>query len=136
MQELEQHPERHHLLTPGLAFDPEIVFTIDYLADSAGWAHTMQLYPDGSADYISHRPDQLDKGVRWICRTPDQDALGMVLPATAEPEGYHAEQAKGNIKVIPAGGTYLCEMEAGVLTPEEARQMEKHIEEIIAAGGA
>ena len=30
----------------------------------------------------------------------------MVLPATAEPEGYHAEKAKGHIKVIPAGGSY------------------------------
>src|SRR5690606_3426413 len=106
--------------------------TIDYLADSEGWAHTMQLYPDGSADYIRHRPAQLDKGVRWICRTPDQDALGMVLPATAEPEGYHAEKAKGNIKIIPAGGSYFCEMEAGVLLPDEAQQMAKHIEQIVA----
>ena len=85
---------------PDLAFDPEIVFTIDYLADDDGWAHTMQVHPDGGADYVRHRPEQLDKGVRWICRTPDQDALGLVLPATAEPEGYTAEKAKGNIKVI------------------------------------
>ena len=48
----------------------------------------MQVHPDGTADYIGHRPDQLDHGVRWICRTPDQDALGICLPATAEPEGY------------------------------------------------
>jgi hypothetical protein len=134
MQELEQHPERHHHLTPDLAFDPEIVFTIDYLADREGWAHTMQRYPDGSADYIRHRPEQLDKGVRWICRTPDQDALGMVLPATAEPEGYHAEKAKGNIKILPAGASYSVEMEAGVLTPDEAQQMAGHIEQIVAAG--
>jgi len=93
----------------------------------------MQLYPDGSADYIRHRPAQLDKGVRWICRTPDQDALGMVLPATAEPEGYHAEKAKGNIKIIPAGGSYSVEMEAGVLTPNEAMQMAKDIDAIVAA---
>lgn len=93
----------------------------------------MQLYPDGSADYICHRPEQLDKGVRWICRTPDQDALGMVLPATAEPEGYHAEKAKGHIKIIPAGGSYTVDMEAGVLTAEEANAMAKHIEEIIAS---
>ena len=131
MQELEQHPERHHVLTPDLAFDPELVFTIDYLADAAGWGHTMQVYPDGSADYICHRPAQLDKGVRWICRTPDQDALGMVLPATAEPEGYTAEKAKGHIKVIPAGGSYLCEMEAGVLTQAEAQQMAGHIEHMV-----
>jgi len=131
MQELELHPELHHVLRPGLAFDPEIVLTIDYLADQAGWGHTMQLYPDGSADYLCHHPDQLDKGVRWICRTPDQDALGMILPATAEPEGYHAEKAKGNIKTIAAGDSYSVGMEAGVLTPDEAQAMAKHIEAIV-----
>jgi hypothetical protein len=74
----------------------------------------------------------LDKGVRWICRTPDQDALGMVLPATAEPEGYSAEKAKGHIKVIPAGGSYACDMEAGVLTVEETAAMVRQIEHIVA----
>jgi hypothetical protein len=132
MQALEQHPERHHLLAPDLAFDPEIVFTIDYVADIAGWAHSMQVHPDGRADYICHKPAQLDKGVRWICRTVDQDALGIVLPATAEPEGYTAEKAKGNIKTIPAGGSYTCEMEAGVLGADEAAIMAGHIDQILA----
>ena len=134
LQKLARDPKIHHVLTPDLVFDPEVVVTVDYEADEDGWAHTMQVYPDGSADYICHRPEQLDKGVRWICRTPDQDALGMVLPATAEPEGYHAEKAKGNIKIIPAGGSFHCEMEAGVLTPSEAKAMAGHIDEIVNAG--
>jgi hypothetical protein len=133
MQELGQHPEKHHVLAPGLAFDPEIVFTIDYAADADGWAHTLQVHPDGSADYVRHKPAQLDKGVRWICRTPDQDAIGIVLPATAEPEGYSAEKAKGNIKTIPAGGSYTCEMEAGILSADETRAMAATIEQILAA---
>jgi len=131
LQELQRNPEKHNVLRPDLAFDPEVVFTLDYVADAAGWAHTMQLHPDGSADYIRHRPAQLDKGVRWICRTPDQDALGMVLPATAEPEGYTAEKAKGNVRTIPGGGVFSCEMEAGVLSVDEAKQMEAKINEIL-----
>lgn len=134
LEELEAHPERHNVLAPELTFDPEVVFSIDYLADDAGWAHSMQVHPDGSADFIRHRPEQLDTGVRWICRTPDQDALGIVLPATAEPEGYTAEKAKGNIKVLSAGETFVCEMEAGVLTPEEADALAAQIEKIVAAG--
>lgn len=129
--ELRQHPERHNVLTPGLAFDPEVVFFIDYVADADGWSHTMQVHPDGSADYIRHKPAQLDKGVRWICRTPDQDALGMVLPSTAEPEGFLAEKAKGNVKQLAAGETYRCAMEAGVLTADEARKMEQQIAELL-----
>jgi hypothetical protein len=131
LKELERHPEQHNVLAPELAFDPEVVITLDYLADSEGWAHSMQVHPDGTADYIRHRPAQLDKGVRWICRTPDQDALGLVLPATAEPEGYHAEKAKGNVKVIPAGGSYTCDIEAGWLNRTEASQMAENIHGIL-----
>ncbi len=132
LDELAEHPEKHHLLAPRLLFDPEVVFLIDYLTDQAGWAHTMQVHPDGSADYICHRPQQLDHGVRWICRTPDQDALGMALPATAEPEGYHAEQAKGNLKILPPQGQFACDMIAGALLPEDAHQVEGRIKSILA----
>jgi hypothetical protein len=132
LAELEINPEKHNLLSPDLAFDPEVVFFIDYRTDAAGWAHTMQIHPDGSADFISHRPAELDHGVRWISRTADQDALGMILPATAEPEGYAAEKAKGNIKVIPPGGAFSCHMEAGALTASEAQAMAAQIQQILA----
>jgi hypothetical protein len=131
IEELARNPEKHELLKPDLVFDPEVVFFIDYLADEAGWAHAMQVHPDGSGDYIRHKPEQLDHGVRWISRTADQDALGIVLPGTAEPEGYHAEKAKGNIKTIPAGGSFYLEMEIGYLPPEEVGQVEERITRII-----
>ncbi len=136
IEELAVQPDKHELLAPGLAFDPEIVFFIDYQADDDGWAHSMQLHPDGSADYIAHRPSQLDKGVRWISRTPDQDCLGIVLPSTAEPEGYTAEKAKGNVKVLGPGETWVCEMWAGALNADEAAQMEQRIRAIVEAPAA
>ena len=131
VQELGDHPEKHHVLAPDLVFDPELVFSIDYLADENGWAHSLQIHPDGSADYVAHRPDQLDIGVRWICRTPDQDAMGLVLPATAEPEGYSAEKAKGNLKVIPGGGTFHLDIEIGALASERAQEVRTKIETIL-----
>lgn len=133
LRELEEHPERHNVLVPGLAFDPEVVFFIDYLADEEGCAHSLQVHPDGSADFISHRPDQLDHSIRWICRSPDQDALGLCSPATAEPEGYYAEKAKGNIRILPAEGSVCFDMEAGYLTPEEAQDMETRIGRLLVA---
>jgi len=131
LEELRLHPEQHHLLAPGLMFDPEVVFYIDYLADEDGWAHSMQVHPDGSADYVRHRPDQLDTGIRWISRTPDQDALGIVIPATAEPEGYLTEKAKGNIKVLPAKDKFQCDFEIGTLTPVQTEQMADKISRIL-----
>lgn len=130
LESLSHDPQIHHRLVPGLAFDPEVVFFIDYATDSDGYAHSLHIRPDGSADYVRHRPDQLDHGVRWICRTPDQDALGIVLPATAEPEGYSAEKSKGNIKEIGPGETWSCEYTMGALNAEEARQIEALIEKI------
>jgi hypothetical protein len=130
LEELQRQPEKHNLLAPELVFDPEVVFFIDYLTDEDGWAHSMQVHPDGSADYLRHRTDQLDKGVRWISRTADQDALGLCLPATAEPEGYLAEKAKGNIKMLPAKGKFQFELEMGLLTAAEAERMEEKITQI------
>lgn len=131
LQELEANPEKHNLLAPGLAFDPEVVFFIDYLTDGSGWAHSLQLHPDGAADFISHRPTELDHGVRWISRTADQDCLGIILPATAEPEGYSAEKAKGNIKTLPGGSEFHFDLLLGALTPTEAKQMEEKIAQIV-----
>ncbi|MBQ7381171.1 MAG: DUF4432 domain-containing protein, partial [Clostridia bacterium] len=69
------------------SYAPEIVFTCKYGKDQNGEAHTLQHMPNGHACYVMHRPDELPFGLRWISRTDDEDALGMVLPATAEHKG-------------------------------------------------
>lgn len=132
--DLAQNPAKHHILEPGAQYDPEAVLYIDYLSDADGWAHSMQVHPDGSADYIRHRPDQLNHGVRWISRTLDQEALGIVLPATAGAEGYTIEKAKGNIRVLPPQGVFYCEVVAGVVSAAQAQQIEQQIAAIVAAG--
>ena len=132
LSRLAADPALHNLLAPGLAFDPEVVLYIGYRADAEGWAHSMMVHPDGHASYIRHRPEQLDHGVRWISRTADQDCLGIVLPATAEPEGYTAEKAKGNVRSLAGGATARFDMEAGLLTPPQARDMEALIGRILA----
>jgi hypothetical protein len=131
LDELQQNPQKHNLLVPGLGFDPEVVFYIDYLTDSEGWAHSLQIHPDGGADYISHRPEQLNKGVRWICRTADQDALGLLLPATAEPEGFKAEETKGNVRHLGAKEKFQLNMVMGSLDQTQSSEMEKRISGII-----
>ncbi len=133
LAELAEHPDRHNVLEIGLMFDPEVVFYLDYLADELGWAHSMQIHPDGTADFISHRPAELEKGIRWISRTPDQDALGIVLPATAEPEGYTAEKAKGHLKVLPPGGEFYCAFEVGMLSATQAGAMQATISRTLSA---
>lgn len=132
LKELAENPATHNVLAPGLAFDPEVVFFLDYRAGSDGWARSMMVHPDGYASVIRHRPSQLDHGVRWISRTPDQDCFGLCLPSTAEPDGYHAEKAKGNVRSLAGGASVRFDCEAGLLTPAEAREEESAIGRILA----
>ena len=135
IESLASEPTRHEILSPDLPFDPEAVFFIDYLADADGWAHSMQVHPNGEGDYIRHRLDQLPKATRWISRTPDQDAIALVEAGTSEPEGYSAEKAKGNGLVLGPGETFHCRLEIGALSVAEAAAMEKKIEQMIEGNG-
>ena len=57
----------------------------------------------------------------------------MVEPATAEPEGYLAAQAKGHVRRLPGGAADRCEIEPGIsLAPAEAAAMAARIERIVA----
>lgn len=125
--ELAKNPALANTLTPGLGFDPEVVFTIKPHSDTSGWAHSMQQLPDGSADYVAHRPEQLPFCIRWISRTPDQDCLGFSMPATAEPEGYSAEKAKGNLKSIAGGASWRCDFIVGTLDSRTATSLHQKI---------
>jgi hypothetical protein len=132
LEQLSENPNLHHKLKPGLGFDPEVVFFIDYLADNNGWAHSLQVHPNGVSDYIAHKPSELAHGVRWISRTPDQDCLGIVLPSTAEPEGYQAEKAKGNIKTLEPHGKFSFSLEIGALETAQTEEITAQIEALVA----
>lgn len=132
LAELAADPAKHEVFNPDLNYDPEMVFFIDYAADGDGWAHSMQVHPDGSADLIRHRLDQLPKATRWISRTPDQDAVAIVEAGTCLPEGYTAIKAAGGELVLQPGESWRGEFEIGVLPPDEAAQLETRIQQIIA----
>ncbi|MBX6321012.1 MAG: DUF4432 family protein [Rhodospirillaceae bacterium] len=127
-------PALHRAIEPGRAIDPELVLALDCRADAAGWAHAMQLHPDGSADFVSHRPDELGCAVRWISRTGDEEALGLMLPATAEADGYTAEKAKGNLRVLPPLGRFTCTVAFGALDADEAAALRQRIETVMDGG--
>jgi hypothetical protein len=102
---------------------------------AAGWPLRAQgarlhVSPSGSADYVAHRPEQLPFTIRWISRTPDQDCLGFAMPATAEPEGYSAEKAKGHLQAIAGATTWRADFVVGTLDHNETTQMRAQIDQI------
>ncbi len=131
IQDLAQHPENHHILHPDLAFDPEVVFEIDLKPGTDGWTHAMQRHPDGTADFISHIHAQGPRATRWICRTSDQQGLGIAFPSTAGVEGYTAEKAKGRIVEIAPNGTWEIEMRMGRLDTSSSAELANKIGQIL-----
>lgn len=130
LAELAEDPKGHHVLSPGLAFDPEVVFEIDMKSDADGFAHALQKHPDGTADYVRCRPDQAPLCTRWICRTPDQDGLGIAFPSTSGVEGYAAEKAKGRVETVEGGETWRIDMRLGLLTARETAEAVAMIDKV------
>jgi hypothetical protein len=127
-ERIAEKPEIHEIVNSTTqTYDPEIVMTIRYLADASGYAHCMQVMPEGDACYVAFRPEQLPISVRWIARTGDEEAMGMVLPATAEHLGYNHAKANGQIKMIAAKSSIKLTILVGYLEKDRAIEMENVI---------
>lgn len=134
IEKVRANPSLLDTLDPSHQLNPEVVlYYFDYKADRDGWAHSLHIEPTGHGGYVKHRPDELDKVIRWIVRTPNENAIGVALPATATPEGYTREKARGNIRTLVGGATTAIHLEAGLLTPEQTAAMEVHIAEVLKA---
>lgn len=115
----------------GQSYQPEIVFgTTSYKGDENGYAYTMQINPDKTATFVMHKPEELPYGVRWIARTQDEDAIGMVLPATAEHFGRIYCQKNNQQRYLKKGETVTYHMRTGLLNAEEAEKMQAKIKKM------
>lgn len=131
MTRIAEHPEVHNVVDPSTQiYNPEIVFAIKYMADKDGYAHSMQVMPDGNACYVAFKPEQLPIGVRWIARTGDEDAMGLVLPATAEHKGLANAKENGWMKTIDPGKSVTMTMKVGYLDKMGTESMESSIKAI------
>ena len=110
---------------------PEICFKMTYVPDEEGRGHTMQYIEGDGACYVSHPVDALPHPVRWISRTPTEDAMGMILPATSEHLGYEYSKKKGYIKYLDGFSTLEFFMEVGFISDKEAKAVEAKINKLI-----
>ncbi len=109
-------------------YKPEVaIFIRKPWADEEGWSHFVQVHPDGTGDYVGYKPDELDHSSRWIMRTDDQQALGIALPATCDPEGYTAEKKKGALKSIQGKDSMRFHVRTGYLSKPACARMNETI---------
>ncbi len=132
MDKVQENPAYHD--TVGVedeCYNPEIVFAIKYESDENNRAYTMQYKKGEGACYVSHPTDALPVGVRWISKTPDENSMGMVLPATSEHLGYLDSKAKGYIKTLGPREKLSFFIEVGYLEDNEAQRVEEKINNIL-----
>lgn len=127
---LAKDPSLADTLTSDKIFAPEVVFAFDPLADEEGRAHFMQVHADGTADYTSFQPENTGAAARWICRTGDQEAVGMAFPVRSPDEVARVNGKVVNHAPLGKGETFKNEIVAAVFTPAEAEAMARHIEAV------
>lgn len=123
-------PSSHRLLRAGVPVEPELVLTMTAGVGQDGWTHALHRHPDGTGDFVSYKPAELPYAVRWITRSEDQDALGLVLPATAPPDGLAAARRNGHLVWIEPGGSFRAEMTFGALDAKAADSLSNTIASI------
>ena len=120
IEALAADPSASRVIRRADGFDPEQVFYLRDLATDAEGATTQLLRrPEGDAFLARYRPAAFPKTVRWVLAGHDQSVCAFALPSTCEPEGYAAEQAKGNVIRLPAGATVRYSVELGHLHAAE-----------------
>lgn len=132
MDELENDPTvMDKVGAEGQYYLPEICFTLRYATDRDHRGYTLQYLPGKGGCYVSHPTDVLPYGIRWISRTSHEDAMGMVLPATAEHLGYDYAKEQGQIKYLDANSSVSFSLKLGFLTEKEVKPILFKIESLL-----
>lgn len=112
-------------------FDPEMCINIRYESDEQHWGHAMQVMPDGDACYVGFRTAELPYALRWLCRTGDEDGIGVALPTTGTNRSTAYQKEHGLFNTLAPGAHESIRFNFGYLGQNEAKAMENHIENIL-----
>ncbi|MFV0399153.1 MAG: DUF4432 family protein [Oscillospiraceae bacterium] len=127
MDAVEKNPKLHDKIGgTDQIYDPEMVLSVKYRADGEGYGHCMQRRGE-LADYVGFRVAELPCGIRWISRTGDEDAIGFLLPATADHKGRTAAERRGLLRSLSGGESVTFSLRAGCLDEAAADAMAKRI---------
>jgi hypothetical protein len=114
---------QHRIVRADDRVEPEFVKTLKLQPDPDGWAHSAQLLPDGSADFVSWQPKALPYAVRWITRASERQAMGFALPSTAGPDGREAARQSGDLFYLARGECFTARFRFGALRSDDAHQL-------------
>ncbi len=128
MDQLAQKPDVMEVLDEPTRYDPEQVFYIRNLkSDKRGLTQLMMRRREGDAFSIAYDTTAFTQTVRWVLVNSDQKVAAFALPATCEPEGFLAEQKKGNIRTLKGQEQAAFSVRLGYLDKRAADAAEQHI---------
>ncbi|MCC2594279.1 DUF4432 family protein [Tessaracoccus sp. OS52] len=111
---------------------PEYCAILTPEADDDGWAHFLQVRPDGRAASVSFETEHLPHVIRWISNTGDESAAGFCLPSTAHHRGRVAAERDGMVRTIQGHESVDMSFEIDFLPKEETDRRLKLIEQVLA----
>lgn len=114
-------------------YDPELCINYRYRADESGWAHSLMVLPDGVSCYVSWEIAKAPYALRWLCRTGDEDGVGIALPSTGTNRGTAYQRSHGNCNTLEPGAHDVLRWRFGLLDEAETRDAELRVATI--AGG-
>ena len=118
---LDKDPSLHNQVGNAYeCYDPEICLNVKFKGDEDNYAHSLQYEEGVGACYIAHPLDYLPEGIRWISRTTATEAMGLVLPATAEHLGRARARRNGQIKVLAPNESISFKIVTGYLNNQDA----------------
>lgn len=112
-------------------YDPEMCINITYASDENGWAHAMQVMPEGDACYVGFRTRELPYALRWYCRTGDEDGIGIALPTTGTNRSTAYQRDHHLYNTLSPNAHESLRFDFGYLPREEAAKMAEHIQSIL-----
>jgi len=124
---LAEDPTLAFELGPDVLCDPEIVFAFDPLTDADGLSHFLQIHPDGTADHVSFKAAETGAGTRWICRTPDKDAIGIAFPVRSTTTPGKVNDLPVILEPLGPGESFSTTVQAAVLGEAETAAMREKI---------
>ena len=129
LDELARNPARMERLDEPQRYDPEQVFYIKGAQpDSQGLVHFMMQRREGDGFTISWDLKSMPHVIRWVLANSDQRVAAFAMPATCEPEGYLAEQRKGNVRSLAGGAKISFQTHVGYVDAANAANVAKKIE--------
>lgn len=136
LHEYSQKLKRNPLLADILdskcqVYDPELCFNYRYEADQEGWAHSLMVRPNGSSYYVSWEIEKAPYAIRWLCRTGNEDGVGIALPSTGTNRGTSYQRDKGHYNTLEPNSSDTIKWKFGLLQQAETKQMTTYIKQIL-----